>query len=84
VEWLDGRVHAFVHGEAEEIMKGVRPYLRTERGLARDQLSISGYWRRGRTEDGFREWKAELARAEGDETRTGGRPPREPFAASLR
>jgi NADPH-dependent ferric siderophore reductase len=84
VEWLDGRVHAFVHGEAEEIMKGVRPYLRTERGLARDQLSISGYWRRGRTEDGFREWKAELARAEGDEPRTGGRPPRESLAPSLR
>jgi NADPH-dependent ferric siderophore reductase len=84
MEWLDGRVHAFVHGEAEEIMKGVRPYLRTERGLARDQLSISGYWRRGRTEDGFREWKAELARAEGDEPRTGGRPPRESLAPSLR
>ncbi|MET4156682.1 siderophore-interacting protein [Agromyces sp. PvR057] len=67
VDWLDGRVHAFVHGEAEEVMRGVRPYLRTERGLGREQLSISGYWRRGRTEDSFRQWKADFARAEGDE-----------------
>ncbi|WP_082467434.1 siderophore-interacting protein [Leifsonia sp. Leaf264] len=66
LEWMDGRVHAFVHGEAEEVMRGVRPYLRTERGLGRDQLSISGYWRRGRTEDGFRQWKAEFARVDSD------------------
>ena len=46
------------------------------RGLARDQLSISGYWRRGRTEDGFREWKSEFARTEGDEPRRGEPEPR--------
>lgn len=65
LEWLPGRVHAFVHGEAEETMHGLRPYLK-ERGLARDQLSISGYWRRGRSEDGFREWKRDLAASEED------------------
>ncbi|SEF56333.1 NADPH-dependent ferric siderophore reductase, contains FAD-binding and SIP domains [Saccharopolyspora kobensis] len=65
LDWLPGRVHAFVHGEAHEVMRRIRPYLFRERGLARDQVSISGYWRRGRTEEGFREWKAELARAEG-------------------
>lgn len=64
IEWRSGRVHAFVHGEAEEVMHGIRPYLRSERGLGRDQLSISGYWRQGRSEDGFRAWKAELAKAE--------------------
>ncbi|QJU54274.1 siderophore-interacting protein [Herbiconiux sp. KACC 21604] len=64
LEWPEGRVHAFVHGEAEEVMHGIRPYLLTERGLSRSQVSISGYWRRGRTEEGFRQWKAELARAE--------------------
>ena len=64
LDWLPGRVHAFVHGEAQEVMHGVRPYLLAERGLARDQVSISGYWRRGRTEEGFREWKSELARAD--------------------
>jgi hypothetical protein len=26
--------------------------------------SISGYWRRGRTEETFRQWKKELAEAE--------------------
>ncbi|HEX5858996.1 MAG TPA: siderophore-interacting protein [Microbacterium sp.] len=66
LEWLPGRVHAFVHGEAQETMHGLRPLLLRERGLTRDQLSISGYWRRGRTEDGFRVWKSELARAEAE------------------
>jgi NADPH-dependent ferric siderophore reductase len=65
VEWLPGRVHAFVHGEADDVMHGVRPYLLRERGLPRDQVSISGDWRRGRTEEGFRAWKSELAEREG-------------------
>lgn len=64
LEWLPGRVHAFVHGEAQEVMHGLRPHLLKERGLDRDQVSISGYWRRGRTEEGFREWKSDLAAAE--------------------
>jgi NADPH-dependent ferric siderophore reductase len=63
-EWLPGQVHAFVHGEAEAVMRQLRPYLRKERDVAPKWLSISGYWRRGRTEEGFREWKRELA-AEG-------------------
>ena len=65
VPWRPGRVHAFVHGEAEEVMRRIRPYLKTERELERSQLSLSGYWRRGRTEEGFRQWKAEFARTEG-------------------
>lgn len=64
LNWLPGRVQAFVHGEAEEVMRGVRPYLLRERELTREQVSISGYWRRGRDEEGFRRWKAELATAE--------------------
>ncbi|GAA1953872.1 siderophore-interacting protein [Nocardioides panacihumi] len=64
LDWPAGRVDAFVHGEAEEVMHGLRPHLLKERGLERDQLSISGYWRRGRTEEGFREWKQTLAAAE--------------------
>jgi len=62
--WREGRVHAFVHGEAHTVMHGIRPYLLKERGLPRDDVSISGYWRRGRTEETFREWKRELAEAE--------------------
>lgn len=62
--WLDGRVDAFVHGEAETVMHGIRPYLFTDRALPRKDVSISGYWRQGRTEERFREWKRELASAE--------------------
>lgn len=65
LDWLPGRVHAFVHGEAQEVMRGVRPYLFKERELLREHVSISGYWRRGRSEEGFREWKQEFARSEG-------------------
>lgn len=62
--WLPGRVHCFVHGEAQVTMHGIRPYLLQERGVPRADVSISGYWRRGRTEETFREWKRELAAAE--------------------
>jgi len=65
LSWLPGRVHAFVHGEAETVMHGIRPYLLRERAVPRGDVSISGYWRRGRTEEGFREWKRDLAAAEG-------------------
>jgi len=63
--WLPGQVHAFIHGEAQVIMHNLRPYLRNERGVAKKWASsISGYWRRGRTEETFRQWKKELAEAE--------------------
>ncbi len=64
LEWPAGRVQAFVHGEAQVVMHEIRPYLLRERGLDRGSVSISGYWRRGRTEEGFRAWKSELAEAE--------------------
>lgn len=64
-EWLPGDVQVFVHGEAEAVMKHLRPYIRKERGVpAARAASISGYWRRGRTEEGFRRWKADLRAAE--------------------
>ena len=59
-----GDVQVFVHGEAETVMKHLRPYLRRERGVPAARASISGYWRRGRTEEGFRTWKRELAESE--------------------
>jgi NADPH-dependent ferric siderophore reductase len=61
LEWLPGRVQAFVHGEAQEVMHGVRPFLLEERALPREDVSISGYWRRGDSEEGFRRWKSRLA-----------------------
>jgi NADPH-dependent ferric siderophore reductase len=62
--WLPGQVHAFVHGEAQAVMHNLRPYIRKERGVDAKWASISGYWRRGRTEETFRQWKKELAAAE--------------------
>lgn len=63
--WPEGRVQVFVHGEAEAVMHHIRPVLKA-RGVAKADFSVSGYWRRGRTEEGFRVWKSELARTEGD------------------
>lgn len=63
--WLGGQVQVFIHGEAQAVMHNLRPYIRKERGVeAKWASSISGYWRRGRTEELFREWKKELAQAE--------------------
>ena len=62
-ELPEGRVHAFVHGEAAAVRE-VRRVLLLERGVARDDLSVSGYWKRGRTEEGWRadkgEWKRQV------------------------
>ncbi|MCU4745961.1 MULTISPECIES: siderophore-interacting protein [unclassified Streptomyces] len=54
-----GRGHAFVHGEANWV-KELRRHLRHERAMAPEQLSISGYWRRGNDEDGWQAAKAEF------------------------
>ena len=63
--WLPGQVQVFIHGEAQAVMHNLRPYIRKARGVdAKWAASISGYWRRGRTEETFRQWKRELAEAE--------------------
>ena len=62
--WLQGQPHVFIHGEAQAVMHNLRPYIRKERGVDAKWASISGYWRRGRTEETFREWKAELAKVD--------------------
>lgn len=62
--WLPGQVQVFIHGEAQAVMHNLRPYVRRERGVPAQWASISGYWRRGRTEETFRQWKRELAAAE--------------------
>jgi NADPH-dependent ferric siderophore reductase len=50
-----GRIDAFVHGEAG-FVRHIRRHLLDERGVPREALSVSGYWRRGRDEDG---WQAD-------------------------
>ena len=61
LEFPPGRVHAFVHGEASTV-RDVRKHLLVDRGLPREDLSVSGYWKRTRTEEGWREDKAEWNR----------------------
>ncbi len=60
-------MHAFVHGEAAAV-KELRRYLRLERGLGLDRLSISGYWRLGLDDEGWRaskrEWNAAIEQSE--------------------
>lgn len=63
-EWLTGQVQVFIHGEAQAVMHNLRSYIRKDRGVDPGWTSISGYWRRGRTEDSFRQWKKALAVAE--------------------
>ena len=54
--WPDDDVHAFVHGEAGAV-KELRRYLRLDRGLGLDRLSITGYWRLGVDDEGWRACK---------------------------
>ncbi|MEU0405922.1 siderophore-interacting protein [Streptomyces sp. NPDC006197] len=60
-----GDVHAFVHGEAG-FVKELRRHLRLDRGVARERLSISGYWRLGKSDEAWRaikrEWNDQVER----------------------
>jgi NADPH-dependent ferric siderophore reductase len=51
-EWPDGRVDVFAPGE-RGYMKALRDVLFKQRGLDRKQVSLSGYWAKGRVEDVF-------------------------------
>lgn len=51
-QWPDGRVDVFAHGE-RGYMKALRDVLFVQRGLERSQVSLSGYWAKGRVEDDF-------------------------------
>lgn len=62
VEALDlpaGRVQAFVHGELHATRALKRQLV--DRGIDAELLSASGYWRRGKDEDGFQAEKRALA-----------------------
>jgi NADPH-dependent ferric siderophore reductase len=58
-----GRVHAFLHGEAG-FVKRLRHHLRFDRDVPKEMLSVSGYWRLGRDDEGWRaekaSWKSEV------------------------
>ncbi len=55
----DGRVHAFVHGEAVEVRE-IRRHLLAERGLSRQDMSCSPYWRRTMTDEAWRSVKRDF------------------------
>ena len=57
-----GRVHAFVHGEADEI-RVIRKNLLRDRGLLRADMSCSPYWRRAMTDEAWREVKRDFVAA---------------------
>ncbi len=59
-EWTfpEGDLQAFVHGEAG-MVRELRRLLRVDLGVPKERLSISGYWRLGRNEDGWQASKAE-------------------------
>ena len=61
LDFPPGNVHAFVHGEAS-VVRAVRKHLLVDRGLPKEALSVSGYWKRTRTEEGWRDDKAEWNR----------------------
>jgi NADPH-dependent ferric siderophore reductase len=59
LDFPPGDVHAFVHGEADEI-RAIRRHLLAERGLPRSAMSCSPYWRRHMTDEAWREIKRDF------------------------
>ena len=62
LDWPAGRVQLFVHGELHAVRaigKGL-----AGRDVERELVSLSGYWRRGKDEDGFQAEKRELGAAD--------------------
>ncbi|SDC58424.1 NADPH-dependent ferric siderophore reductase, contains FAD-binding and SIP domains [Geodermatophilus telluris] len=53
-----GDVGAFVHGEAGAVRE-LRRFLRTGLGVRPERMSVSGYWRLGRTDEAWRAEKAD-------------------------
>jgi NADPH-dependent ferric siderophore reductase len=69
--WPDAPVGVFVHGEAGAV-RSLRTYLRVERRVPRELLSISGYWRLGVDDEGWRAGKREWTQSiESDEQAAG-------------
>jgi NADPH-dependent ferric siderophore reductase len=56
-----GTPHVFLHGEASTVRE-LRRHLLVDRAIPRESVSVSGYWKRSRTEEGWRDDKAEWNR----------------------
>ncbi|ADB49345.1 siderophore-interacting protein [Conexibacter woesei] len=63
LEFPAGAVHAFVHGEAGAVRE-VRRHLLADRGVPREALSVSGYWKRTLADEDWRavkrDWNAQV------------------------
>lgn len=53
-----GTPHPFVHGEAGAVRQ-LRRFLRQRLRISADAMSVSGYWSKGRTDEGWRAAKAD-------------------------
>jgi len=62
LDFGSGRPFCFVHGEADEI-RAVRRHLLHERGLTRQDLSCSPYWRRTMADEDWRRVKRDYVAA---------------------
>ncbi|WP_243059059.1 siderophore-interacting protein [Nocardioides sp. SR21] len=62
LEFPAGRVHAFIHGEAEEI-RAIRRHLLSDRRLPRADMSCSPYWRRTMDDEAWRRVKRDFVAA---------------------
>jgi NADPH-dependent ferric siderophore reductase len=62
LEWLDGQVSIWTACEFES-MRELRQYFRNEKEVAKENIYISSYWKRGVTEDGHKVLKQQDAQA---------------------
>jgi NADPH-dependent ferric siderophore reductase len=71
LDFPPGDVHAFIHGEAM-VVREIRRHLVVERGVPKEALSASGYWKRNRDDEGWRAEKAEFNREADEELEAAG------------
>lgn len=62
LDWYDGKPFVWTACEFDT-MRALRTYYRTERGVDKQNLYLSSYWRSGRTEDQHKVDKSEDAKA---------------------
>jgi NADPH-dependent ferric siderophore reductase len=72
LEFPEGDVHAFVHGEAA-VVRESRRHLVVDRGMPKEALSASGYWKRALDDEAWREQKAEFNRRADEELQAASR-----------
>jgi NADPH-dependent ferric siderophore reductase len=71
LDFPPGDVHAFVHGEAM-VVREIRRHLVVDRGVPKEALSASGYWKRDRDDEGWRAEKADFNRQADEELQAAG------------